>query len=140
VRTSSGVIRTALAACVVAWLCAPARAAEPITITIAVEDSEIITADQKRIRLAEPAEIRFAVTNNYLEQLYGTDLTTPRRGLRLEVLAGARATLASVTGVEATGDNGVRLVIEAINRRIDDLGVRVERHTLRYVFVSGIQP
>jgi hypothetical protein len=140
VRTSGGVIRAALAACVIAWLCAPVRAAEPITITIAVEDSEIITADQKRIRLAEPAEIRFAVTNNYLEQLYGTDLTTPRRGLRLEVLAAARATLAEVPGVAATGDNGVRLVIEAINRRIDDLGVRVERHTLRYVFVSGYGP
>ncbi len=39
-------------------LAGPARAAEPIHITIAVEDSEIITADLKRIRLAEPAELR----------------------------------------------------------------------------------
>ena len=77
-----------------------------ITITIAVEDSEIITTDLKRIRLAEPAEVRFALTTNYIELLYGADLTTPRRGVRLEVIAAARGTLGALTGAEATRDEG----------------------------------
>jgi hypothetical protein len=130
----------AVAACVVAFLYTPARAAEPISVTIAVEDSEIITADLKRIRLAQPAEVRFALTTSYLELLYGTDFTKPRAMMRLEVLAAARATLAGVTGVEATRDDGVRLVIEAINRRLAYMGVTVERHSLRYLFAPGYGP
>ena len=137
---TAGLVRAALAACVVALLCAPARAIDFITITIPVEDSEIITTDLKRIRLAEPAEVRFALTTNYIELLYGTDLTTPRRGMRLEVVAAARGTLGALTGAEATRDEGTRSLIAAVNRRLASMGVTVESHTLRYVFLPGYGP
>ena len=139
-RRGERLAHAALAACVIASLCAPARATEPITVTIAVEDSEIITADLKRIRLANPAEVRFARTTNYIELVFGTNLTTPRGLMRLQVISAARRTLAAVTGAEATREAALRPVIEEVNRGLAGIGVVVESHTLRYVFLPGYGP
>jgi hypothetical protein len=62
------------------------RAADTIVVVLQVEDAEIITSDLKRLRLAEPAEVRFAVTTPYIAQVFGNDLTVPRNLMRLTVL------------------------------------------------------
>jgi hypothetical protein len=125
---------------VLALSCLRASAADTITITIAPQDSEVITTDLKRIRPAAPADIRFKVTTNYIEQVFGKDLTIPRNLMQLAVLSSARRVLGAMTGAQATGPDAARAVMEQVDRDLARIGVAVEQHTLRYEFIPGYTP
>lgn len=129
-----------LAALALSCLSACAQATDSISVSIGPEDSEVITTDFKRIRPAEPAEIRFKVTTNLIDQLYGNDLTKPRAYLRLTVISSARRILGAMTGAQATGPDAMHAVMEQVNRDSSYMGVTVESHTLRYVFLPGYTP
>src|SRR5262245_48378840 len=114
------------------------RAAETIVVTIPVEDAgEVISSDPKRLRLAEPAVIRFAMTTPYFAQVF-RDLTTARDRLRLEVLASARRVLGELPATEALKPEAARAVVADPERAIDYLGVSVESYTLRYMLVPSL--
>lgn len=130
----------ALAALALSCLHPPARAADTISVTIAPEDSEIITTDFKRIRPAEPAEIRFKITTGTIAQVFGNDLTVPRTQMRLAVLSGARRVLGAMTGAQAAGPDAPGAIIAQVDRDLSHLGVAVESHNLRYVFLPGYTP
>ena len=116
------------------------RAAETIVVTIPVEDAgEVISSDPKRLRLAEPAVIRFAMTTPYFAQVF-RDLTTARDRLRLEVLASARRVLGELPATEALKPETARAVVADLERAIDYLGVSVESYTLRYMLVPSLVP
>ena len=120
------------------------RAAETIVVTIVVtipvEDAgEVISSDPKRLRLAEPAVIRFAVTTPYFAQVF-SDLTTASNALRLEMLSSARRVLGELPATEALKPEAARAVIADLERSIDYLGVSVESYTLRYMLVPSIVP
>jgi hypothetical protein len=121
------------------------RAAEAIVVvtivvTIPVEDAgEVISSDPKRLRLAEPAVIRFAVTTPYFAQVF-SDLTTASNALRLEMLSSARRVLGELPATEALKPEAARAVIADLERSIDYLGVSVESYTLRYTLVPSIVP
>ena len=116
------------------------RAAETIVVTIPVEDGgEVISSDPKRLRLAEPAVIRFAMTTPYFAQVF-RDLTTARDRLRLEVLASARRVLGELPATEALKPETARAVVADLERAIDYLGVSVESYTLRYMLVPSLVP
>jgi hypothetical protein len=123
-----------------ACLCVPAYAADLISVTIAPDDSEIITTDLKRIRPAETTEIRFKVTTGYIEQVFGKDLSIPRAQMRLAVLSSARRVLGAMTGAQATAPEAARAIVAQVDRDLSHLGVAVEQHTLRYVFLPGYAP
>jgi len=116
------------------------RAAETIVVTIPVEDAgEVISSDPKRLRLAEPAVIRFAMTTPYFAQVF-RDLTTARDRLRLEVLASARRVLGELPATEALKPETARAVVADLERAIDYLGVSVEAYTLSYMLVPSLVP
>lgn len=133
-------IAFALVTLALCCLCTPAFAAEAISVTIAPDDSEIITTDLKRIRPAEPAEIRFRVTTGYIEEVFGKDLAIPRAQMRLAVFASARRVLGGMTSAQATGPDAPRAIVAEINRDLAHLGVAVEQYDLRYVLVPGYTP
>ena len=121
-------------------LCTPVHSADAISVIIEPNDSEIITTDLKRIRPAAPAEIRFKVTTNYIEQAFGNDLTKPRSYLKTAVISSARRVLSAMTGAQATGPDGASAVMNQVDRDVSELGVSVEEHSLRYVFLPGYVP
>ena len=137
--------RLGLALAVLALWAPGVRAAEPIVVvtivvTIPVEDAgEVISSDAKRLRLAEPAVIRFAVTTPYFAQVF-SDLTTASNALRLEMLSSARRVLGELPATEALKPEAARAVIADLERSIDYLGVSVESYTLRYTLVPSIVP
>ena len=117
--------------------CEPAYAADLLSVTILADGSEIISADLKRLRRAGPAEIHFRFTTDDLKRLYGDDLTKPRDYLRLVVQSSERRVLGAMTGAQATGAAGPHAVMTEVDRQVSDLGLTVERHTLRYEFLPG---
>jgi len=114
------------------------RAADAIVVVLQVESSEIITSDLKRLRLAEPAEVRFAVTTPYVAQVFGDDLKIPRDMMRLTVLASARRVLGEMSATEALKPEAVRAIVTEVDRALDYLGVAVESNTLRYTLVPPL--
>jgi hypothetical protein len=122
------------------FTCRPASATDTITVSIAPDDSEIITSDLKRVRPAEGAEVRFKVVTPYIAQVFGNDLTVPRSRIRITVIGAARRVLGAMTGAQATGPDGPSAVVREIDRALSDMGVQVEQFNLRYVFVPGYTP
>jgi regulator of protease activity HflC (stomatin/prohibitin superfamily) len=137
--------RLGVALAVLALWAPSGRAAETIVVTIVivvtipVEDGEVVSSDPKRLRLAEPAVVRFAVTTPYFAQVF-RDLTTARDRLRLEVLASARRVLGELPATEALKPEAARAVVADLERAIDYLGVSVESYTLRYMLVPSLVP
>jgi hypothetical protein len=133
--------RLGLALAVVALWAPGVRAAEAIVVAIPVEDAgEVISLDVKRLRLAEPAEIRFVVTTPYIARVFGSDLTIPRDLMRLTLLASARRVLSQLPATEALRPEAARAVVADVERAIDYLGVSVEAYTLRYMLVPPLVP
>jgi hypothetical protein len=133
--------RLALALAVLALWSPGVRAAEAIVVTIPVEDAgEVITSDPKRIRLAEPAVVRFAVTTPYIAQVFGDDLRIPRDMIRYLLLASARKVLGELPATQALKPEAARAVVADLERAIDHLGVSVESYTLRYMLVPSLVP
>jgi hypothetical protein len=131
--------RLALALVLLASCGAGAHAAEPIVVVFSVEDAgEVISSDLKRMRLAEPAEVRFAVITPYIARVFGDDLTLPRTLMRFTVLASARRVLGELSAAEALKPEAVRAVVADIDRALDYVGVSVESHTLRYMLVPPL--
>ena len=119
-----------------AWLASGSRhagAADVLSVTIGVDDSEVITTDFRRIRPAAPAEVRFTVMNDSIATIYKDDLTTPLARMRLTVLSSARRVLGEKTLAEALGNETMRAVMAGTDNDLVDLGVVVRDHTLRYV-------
>jgi hypothetical protein len=132
--------RVALAFALLAPWSLGVRAADTIVVMLHIEDPEIITSDRKRLRLAEPAEVRFAVTTPYIAQVFGDDLTIPRNLMRLTVLASARRVLGELPATEAIKPEAARAIVADIDRVLAYLGVSVESHTLRYTLVPPLAP
>src|SRR5258707_2641451 len=119
--------RLGLALALLALWAPGGRAAEAIVVTFQVEDAgEVITSDVKRLRLAGPAEIRFAVITPYIAQVFGDDLTIPRNLMRFTVLAGARRVLSQMSAAQALKPEAVDAIVADIDRTLDYLGVSVE--------------
>jgi hypothetical protein len=117
------------------------RGAEPIVVALQVEDAaEIITSDLKRLRLAGPAEVRFAVTTTYIAQVFGDDLTVPRGLMRVTVISSARRVLGQLSAAEAVKPEAASAVVAQVDRDLASLGVAVESHTLRYTLVPPLVP
>ena len=110
------------------------RAADTIVVVLQVEGAEIITSDVKRVRLAEPAEVRFAVTTPYIAQVFSDDLI-PRDLMRLTVLSSARRVLSQLSATEAVEPEAARAIVAEVDSALAYLGVVVESHTLRYTLV-----
>ena len=132
--------RLALALALLALWGLGVRAADTIVVVLQVEDAEIITSDLKRLRLAEPAEVRFAVTTPYIAQVFGNDLTVARSLMRLTVLASARRVLSQLPATEAVKPEAARAIVAEVDRALDYLGVAVESNTLRYTLVPPLWP
>ena len=135
-----GVKRLALALALLALWGLGVRAANTIIVVLQVEGAEIITSDLKRLRLAEPAEVRFAVTTPYIAQVFGDDLTVPRDLMRLTVLMSARRVLSELSATEAVKPEAARAIVAEVDRELAYLGVAVESHTLRYAVVPLLSP
>jgi hypothetical protein len=133
--------RLGLALAVLALWTPGVRAAEAIVVTIPVEDAgEVISSDLKRMRLAEPAVVRFAATTPYIAQVFGDDLRIPRDLMRFTLLASARRVLGELPATEALKPEAVRAVLADLEHAIDYLGVSVESYTLRYMLVPPPVP
>ena len=130
--------RLALALALLALWGLGVRAANTNVVVLKVEDAEIITSDLKRLRLAEPAEVRFAVTTPYIAQVFGDDLTVPRDLMRLTVLMSARRVLSQLSATEAVKPEAARAIVAEVDRALAYLGVAVESNTLRYRLVPPL--
>jgi len=117
------------------------RAADTIVVALTVEDAgEVITTDLKRLRLAQAAEVRFAVTTPYIAQVFGNDPTIPRDLMRLTVIASGRRVLGELSAAEAMKPEAARAIAAEVDRALDYLGVAVELQTLRYALVPPLAP
>jgi hypothetical protein len=132
--------RLALALALLALWGLGVRAADMIVVVLQVDNSEIITSDLKRLRLAEPAEVRFAVTTPYIAQVFGDDLTVPRDLMRLTVLMSARRVLSQLSATEAVKPEAAGAIVAEVDRELAYLGVAVESHTLHYALVPLLSP
>jgi hypothetical protein len=130
--------RLALALALVALWGLGVRAADTIVVVLQIENAEIITSDLKRLRLVEPAEVRFAVTTPYIAQVFGDDQTVPRDLMRLMVLASARRVLSQLPATEAVKPEAARAIVAEVDSALAYLGVVVESHTLRYTLVPPL--
>ena len=118
----------------------PGEQAERYARTHGSTAEEIMTADLKRIRPAQTAEVRFRITSPFIAQTFGNDLTAPRTRIRLIVIASARRVLSTMTGAQATGPEGPPAVMKEVDRALAGMGVTVQEFKLRYVFLSGPTP
>jgi len=109
-----------------------------ISVTIEVDSPEIITRDLKRIRLAAPAEVRFAVLTNFIETVFKDDLAVARNLMKFSVMSHARKVLAEKTLDAAQQNEAMQEVMAAVDADMARLGVKVQDHTLRFVPVSPL--
>lgn len=131
---------------VAAFLAAPlvmsaqAHATDRIAVTIAPDDSEIVTTDMKRIWPAQPVELRFKIAAPAIAQTFGNDPALAQTRIRLTVIATARRVLGAMTGAQATGPEGAAAVVHEVDRALAGLGVTVDQFDLRYAFVPSYTP
>ena len=109
-----------------------------ISVTIEVDSPEIITRDLKRIRLAAPAEVRFAVLTNFIETVFKDDPAVARNLMKFSVMSHARKVLAEKTLDAAQQNEAMQEVMAAVDADMARLGVKVQDHTLRFVPVSPL--
>ena len=133
--------RRATCGALTAWMVSQQSFGAPaiISVTLEVDSLEIITRDLKRIRLAAPAEVRFAVLTNFIESVFKDDLAVARNLMKFSVMSHARQVLAEKTLAEVLQSEVMQDVIAAVDLDMARLGVRVQDHTLRFVPVSPPQ-
>jgi hypothetical protein len=115
----------------------PARAQVEVRVllrvTISPEDSEIITSDLKRLRLAEPAEFVFVKTDaQAFDQLYPGDVVQALTRLRIMVLSAARRVFGEMPSAAVLRGDGTAEFVARINADCKVLGMTLQSHVLRY--------
>src|SRR5262249_31542993 len=132
-----GPTRRAICIGLAAWLASGLRhasGADVLSLTIEVDNSEVITGDLKRIRLAAPAQVRFTVVDDSMAAIH-RDNVTP---LRVVVLSNAMRVLGERTLAEALGSEAMRAVMALVDKELAYFGLVVRDHTLRFVPVPPL--